>query len=174
MTTKKTPEGGTWTYTYDQNTSCPSPWQGASGQLASVSDPNGNLLCYEYDGLNRVIGVNADGTTCRWFYYDNSSGYTGTMPSGITLANQYGRLVEATTDYCTPVVSQAPARRLSQMNGLPMTKMGTRPDLWELTPHSTQYYHSNVPSFYGNGLPSSVALASPTPLHHDVRAGRRR
>ena len=43
--------------------------------------------------------------TCRWFYYDNSSGYTGTLPSGIALTNQYGHLVEATTDACVAVVS---------------------------------------------------------------------
>ena len=159
--TKYTPEGGTFTYTYDQNTSCPSPWQGASGQLASVSDPNGNLLCYEYDGLNRVIGVNADRTTCRWFYYDNSTGYTGTVPSGITLANQYGRLVEATTDACVAVSSHTSATIITD-EWFAYDKHGNTTDLWELTPHSTQYYHSNVPSFYGNGVPSSVALASPS------------
>jgi YD repeat-containing protein len=161
VTQKKTPEGGTWTYTYDQNTSCPSPWRGANGQLASVADPNGNLLCYEYDGLNRVIGVNADGTTCRWFYYDNSSGYTGTVPSGITLANQYGRLVEATTDTCIAVSSHTSATIITD-EWFTYDKDGNKVDLWELTPHSTQYYHSHVASFYGNGVPTSVALASPS------------
>ena len=30
---KVTPEGGTWTYTYETNTSCPSGWRGVAGQL---------------------------------------------------------------------------------------------------------------------------------------------
>jgi RHS repeat-associated protein len=170
-TTKKvTPEGGTWTYTYDSNTSCPSGWQGVAGQLASVSDPNGNLLCYSYDSNNRVTGVNAippSGTsTCRWFYYDNgegngttSGGYTGTVPSGITLSNQNGRMVEATTDSCTAVASHTSSTLITDewwaydKDGRPTTE-------WELTPNSTQYYES-VATYTGPAL-TAVDLASPS------------
>lgn len=161
VTQKVTPEGGMWTYTYDTNSSCPSGYRGASGQLASVKDPNGNLLCYSYDTLSRVTGVNANGTTCRWFYYDNSSGYTGTLPSGIALTNQYGHLVEATTDACVAVVSHTSSTIITD-EWFAYDKDGHKADLWELTPHSTQYYHSHVASFYGNGVPTSVALASPS------------
>ena len=150
---------------------CPSGYRGASGQLASVKDPNGNLLCYSYDTLSCVTGVNANGTTCRWFYYDNSSGYTGTLPSGIALTNQYGHLVEATTDACVAVVSHTSSTIITD-EWFAYDKDGHKADLWELTPHSTQYYHSHVASFYGNGVPTSVALASPS--LYTMAYGRRR
>lgn len=34
-------------------------------------------------------------------------------------------------------------------------------DMWEMTPHSGQYYHS-IATFYGNGLVDTVQLASPS------------
>jgi hypothetical protein len=168
ITQKKTPEGGTWTYIYDSNTSsCPSGWQGVTGQIASVSDPNGNLFCYSYDSLNRVTGVNADGTTCRWFYYDNgegngatSGGYTGTIPSGITLSNQYGRMVEAVTDACVAAASHT-ASTLITDEWFAYDKDGHQATLWQLTPHSTQYYES-IATFFGNGVPATVDLANPS------------
>jgi len=163
------PEYGTsgWQYVYDRNTSCPSGWQGAAGQLASVHDPNGNLLCYAYDALNRVTGVNGNGTTCRWFYYDNgegngatSGGYTGTVPSGITLSNQYGRMVEAVTDTCIAVASHN-ASTLITDEWFAYDKDGHQATLWQLTPHSTQYYESTA-TFFGNGVPATVDLANPS------------
>jgi hypothetical protein len=167
MLQKKTPEGGTWTYTYDTNTSCPSGWRGVSGQLASVSDANGNLFCYSYDSLNRVTGVNADGTTCRWFYYDNgegngatSGGYTGTVPSGITLSNQYGRMVDAATDTCVAVASHTSSTLITD-EWFAYDKDGHQATLWQLTPHSTQYYESTA-TFFGNGVPTTVDLANPS------------
>lgn len=149
-----TPEGGTWNYTYDTNTSCPSGYRGASGQLASVSDPNHNLLCYAYDASNRVIGVNANGTTCRHFYYDNSAGYSGSIPTGVTApTNPYGRIVEAATDACS-------SSTLITDEWFSYDKDGRVTDQWESTPNSTKYYHS-VATFYGNGAPNTVQLANP-------------
>ncbi len=167
VTQKKTPEGGIWTYTYDSNSSCPSGWRGVNGQLASVSDPNGNLLCYSYDSSNRVTGVNANRTTCRWFYYDNgegngttSGGYTGTVPTGITLTNQYGRMVEAATDGCTAVASHTISTLITD-EWFAYDNDGRQLNLWQSTPHSTQYYQSTA-TFFGNGAPATVALASPS------------
>jgi YD repeat-containing protein len=154
VTQKASPEGGTWTYTYDTNSSCPSGYRGVSGRLASIKDPNGNLLCYNYDALNRVTGVNADGTTCRHFYYDNSSGYSGTIPTGITLTNQYGRMVEAATDTCS-------SGTLITDEWFAYDKDGNKTNLWQLTPHSTQYYQSTA-TFFGNGVAATVDLASPS------------
>jgi RHS repeat-associated protein len=157
-----TPEGGTWTYTYDQNTSCPSGWQGVSGQLASVKDPNLYLLCYSYDSLNRITGVNANNgttSTCSWFYYDNSTGYTGTVPTGVTLANQYGRMVEAATDGCTAVTSHTSAT-LTTDEWFAYDKDGRLLNSWELTPNSTQYYKAEM-TYTGPSL-TGVNFVSPS------------
>jgi RHS repeat-associated protein len=167
VTTKSTPEGGTWNYTYD--TACSSTYTNTAGRLAETVDPNGNTLCYSYDALGRVLLVNAtNGTTssCRWFYYDNgagngttSGGYTGTVPSGITLSNQNGRMVEATTDSCTAVASHTSSTLITDewwaydKDGRPTTE-------WELTPNSTQYYES-VAIYVGPAL-TAVDLASPS------------
>ncbi len=152
--TKSTPEGGTWTFTYDKNTSCPSGYQGAAGQLASSSDPNGNLICYSYDSLNRVTGVNANRTTCRHFYYDNSSGYRGTIPTGIALTNQYGRMVEAATDACA-------ANTLITDRWFAYDEDGRVLNEWQSSPHSTQYYKSTA-TFFENGAVKTLQLASPS------------
>ena len=151
---KVTPEGGSWTYTYDSNSSCPAAYVGAMGMLVSSKDSNGNLLCYAYDSMKRVIGVNADGTTCRHFYYDNSSGYSGTRPTGISLSNQYGRMVEAATDACA-------SNTLITDEWFAYDKDGRVTDIWEKTPHSSQYYHS-VATFFENGLVKTLQLASPS------------
>jgi len=154
MIQKVTPEGGRWTYTYDGNTSCPSGYQGAKGQLASVADPNSNLLCYSYDTLNRVTGVNADGTTCRHFYYDNSTGYSGSVPSGVTApTNSYGRLAEAATDTCT-------AGTLVTDEWSSYDKDGHVTDQWELTPNGGTYYHSKA-TFTGPAI-TAVQLVNPS------------
>jgi RHS repeat-associated protein len=149
-----TPEGGTWYDYYDSYSACPNGYGGAKGQLAAVKDPNGNLLCYAYDSLNRVIGVNAHGTTCRHFYYDNSTGYSGSIPSGVsTPLDPYGRMVEAATDSCT-------GGSLITDEWFSYDKDGHMTDMWEKTPHSTQYYHSNA-TFYGNGVVNVLTLSSP-------------
>jgi RHS repeat-associated protein len=151
MTQKVTPEGGTWNYYYDSYNACPTGYKGASGQLAAVSDPNGNLICFAYDSANRVTGVNANGTTCRHFYYDNSTGYSGTLPTGVSLSNQYGRLVEAATDACS-------SGTLITDEWFNYDKDGHMLTMWERTPNSGSYYKSAA-TFYGNGAVNTLALS---------------
>ena len=155
VTQKVTPEGGTWNYYYDSSYgSCPSGYTGAAGQLEAVLDPDGNKLCYKYDSLSRVTGVNANGTACRHFYYDNSTGYSGSIPSGVsTPTNPYGRMVEAVTDSCS-------SGTLITDEWFSYDKDGHVTDMWEKTPHSGTYYHS-VATFAGNGVPLTVQLANP-------------
>jgi hypothetical protein len=164
-TQKQTPEGGVWTYTYDSNSSCPSGYGGtggvsASGQLASVKDPNLNLLCYKYDAANRVTGVNAsvtgvnNGTTCRHFYYDNSLGYSGSLPTGVTTpAYPNGRMVEAATDSCS-------SGTLITDEWFSYDKDGRAATQWEFTPHSGTYYEA-VASYTGPAL-TTVQLLNPS------------
>jgi RHS repeat-associated protein len=155
VTQSITREGGTWNYVYDSNTSCPSGYQGAAGKLASSKDPNLNLICYAYDSLGRVTGVSANGTTCRHFYYDNSTGYSGSIPSGVTTpTNPYGRMVEAATDTCS-------SGTLRTDLWFSYDKDGRTTDLWEKTPNSGTYYHS-VATFFENGVVKTVQIANPS------------
>jgi RHS repeat-associated protein len=146
---------GTLTKYYDSYTSCPTGYQGTAGQLAATKDPNGNLICYAYDSLNRLVGVNANGTSCRHFYYDNSTGYSGSIPSGVsTPTNSLGRIVDAATDSCL-------SGTLITDEWFSYDKDGRMTDMWELTPNSTQYYHSTA-AFAANGAVTSLQLASPS------------
>ena len=151
-----TPEGGVSLYYYDTagcyGTNYP-------GHLTAASVTNGNSYCYAYDTLGRLTleyGLASSGATlCRQFFYDNSQGATGTVPSGITITNPYGRMVEAETANCSSLSTPITDEWFSY------DKDGDIIDMWELTPHSTQYYHSTA-TFAGNGVVTSLQLVSPS------------
>jgi RHS repeat-associated protein len=151
VTQKVTPEGGTWNYYYD--TAACTGGAAHAGKLTCVKDPNGNVVNYFYDSNNRLAETNANGSACRWFYYDNSTGYSGSIPSGITLSNQYGRLVEAATDACAPTKS---ASTLITDEWFNYDQDGNMLTMWEQTPNSTKYYESDA-TFTVN-VPLSVKL----------------
>jgi RHS repeat-associated protein len=140
VTSKTTPEGGTWNYYYD--TAACKGGAASAGNLTCVKDPNGNVLNYFYDSLNRLTEVNANGSSCRWFYYDNSTGYLGTVPSGYTLTNELGRMVEAATDSCLGTKTSATLITDEWMGDY--DKDGRTLVALELTPNSTQYYKSEM------------------------------
>ena len=118
-----------------------------------MTDPNGNSICYAYDSLGRVTKVNANGTTCRLFYYDNSTGFSGTIPPGISVSNSAGRMVEAATSNCSTTL-------LTDF-WFSYDADGHVTDQWESTPNSGQYYHS-VATFFGNDVVNTLQLASPS------------
>jgi YD repeat-containing protein len=137
----QTPEGGTWHYYYDSSYgSCPSGYTGAPGQLEASIDPNGNLVCYQYDALSRVKAVNANGTLCRGFWYDSATEF----PPGVTVTNGPGRMIEAYTWGCgeTNIITD---------EWFSYDADGHPTDIWELTPHSGTYYHSTA-NFAGNSV----------------------
>lgn len=149
VTVKATPEAGTWYSYYDVpncNYSAASP-----GNMTCSVDPNGITTLYFYDALNRLTDVNAVTTYCRRYRYDNSSGVTGTRPTGIAPTNSDGRLVEAETDNCTAPITPITDEWFSYDANGRMT------DMWELTPHSGGYYHSTA-SYFANGKLSSLGI----------------
>lgn len=160
-----TPEGNTTAYVYDVLPSwCGGHAASYSGKLiGSQKTGTGNAVCYAYDSLGRTVTITAisgsnGATECRRFYYDNSTGALGTIPSGISVANPYGRMVEAETDNCTlPITTSA----MITDEWFSYDQDGRTADMWELTPHSGQYYHSHA-TFYGNGKVNTLQLASPS------------
>jgi RHS repeat-associated protein len=147
-----TPEGGTWNYYYDSSYSgCPSGWPAYSGKLIASKDPNGNVICYKYDSLGRPTLVNANNTTCRNFIYDTNY---GTLPTGVsTPQNTTGRLAEAYTTACSG--SAITDEWFSYDND------GNKVNLYQSSPHSTQYYNS-LATFNANNTVASVQLSSPS------------
>lgn len=143
-------------WSYDAQTgNCP-------GSVASI----GNVICYSdnvnhviflYDSQNRVTDVGGS-TYCKRFRYDNTSGVLGSVPSGITLANQYGRLAEAETDTCAWPITQS---SIITDEWFAYDAAGNVTDVWQMSPHSTQYYHSHA-AFFENGAPKTIQLASPS------------
>lgn len=156
-----TPESGTTTYAYD-GTACGSSTS-YPGHLTSITYPNGTVDCFQYNDANGRMtdseGLTSSGSGyCKRWRYDSVSNGVAAQPSGSTFANIAGRLVEAETD--------------STLNcGLPITGMitdewfsydkdGHMTDMWELTLHSGQYYHSTA-TFFGNGSVDVLTLANP-------------
>jgi RHS repeat-associated protein len=151
VVTTVNPEAGTKKFYYDVQSSCSGTT--VNGKLTYTLDANGNTICYYYDSLGRLSKVSANGTTCRHFYYDNSTGFSGTIPLGITISNSYGRMVEAATDNCSGT--------LITDEWLSYDEDGHTTDMWQSTPNSGQYYHS-VATFFGNGTVNTLQLASPS------------
>ena len=159
VTLVATPEGGTINYYYDSYPGvCGYTTLSEPGHLVYKVFANGNNSCYLYDGLGRLTvdsaTVSGSGVwSCRKLFYDNSTGYSGTIPSGITVNNSMGRIAEAATDDCNG--------HLVTDEWFSYDKNGHMTDMWELTPHSGTYYHSHA-TFAGNGAPLAVQLANPS------------
>jgi len=161
MTQKVTPEGGTWNYYYDAVASACGRGAASAGNLTCSTDPNGNTVVYVYDSLNRLTDVGSGPTTgstaCKRFRYDNTSGILGSVPTGITLANQYGRIAEAETDDCIwPVTA---GHQLTD-EWFAFDKDGRKTDLWQ-RPYAGLYYHS-IATFFENGAVKTLQLANPS------------
>lgn len=159
MTSETNPESGTKTYLYDTESSCgPNGSFSSAGDLLQTTDADGNQICYYYDGLHRLynVGNNAQSNTnfCKRFRYDSTAnGYTS-APSGYP-SQPYvaGRLMEAETDNCTGT--------LLTDEWFSYNADGQMTGIWELTPHSGQYYYSSA-NVAADGAATSLQLASPS------------
>ena len=156
LTSEVNPESGTTQYFWDaappscsNNVGWPTP-----GDLGAKLDNSGVYSCYGYDALHRLLGgLTSPSGPCFGFVYD-----AGTPPanSGIAITNTAGRTVEALTNNdCAGTANVVTDEWFSYDND------GNVTDMWELTPHSTQYYHSRA-TFAGNRRVTSVQLVSPS------------
>jgi RHS repeat-associated protein len=144
--TESYPEPGTVHYYYDAQSphGCPT----ANGLLTEKDDAKGNEICYTYDAYARVTKIATNGTLCRLLYYDTT---TRTVPSGVTITNPYGHMVEAATTNCGSTLLTDEWMSYDSLN-----RVGNS---WESTPHSGGYYHA-AETYFANGVVNVEALGT--------------
>ncbi|HEX3742211.1 MAG TPA: RHS repeat-associated core domain-containing protein [Terriglobales bacterium] len=157
LTSQTTPESGTVSSVYDTESSCgPNGSFTSNGELLQTTDARGLTTCFYYDSLHRVtdVGNNAQSSTnfCKRLRYDNSTGVLGSIPTGVTVQNTMGHLVEAETDACFLPYSQS----MLTDEWFSYDKNGRLTDVYELTPNSGGYYHTSV-GYFANGAVSSLS-----------------
>jgi len=155
------PESGTTKYNYDAFTSAcsNSAWNAnAPGTLAQSQDANGNILCFYRDSLGRIATIwptNCNSSTApnKAYTHDVAIGTFGqSPPAGANLQNIVGRLVEAETDDCAWPRGQSD---LITDEWFSYDADGRVTDVWEMTPHSSGYYHTTV-TYNPNGTVASI------------------
>ena len=150
LTSETNPESGLTNYSYDTVPSvCYSYGDNQSGNLTGRTDANNATNCFHYDALHRLNDVGSTGSDynyCKRFRYDLVGNGVTSAPSGSSLSNLKGRLVEAETDNCN---AWPPAPMTDEW--FSYTARGEASDLYQATPHSGGYYHS-VAAFWPNGV----------------------
>jgi len=107
LTSKSDPESGTATYTWDSDSSmCGLGAYTSNGDVVKTIDADGHCINWKYDALHRLTDVGSS-TGCQRFRYDSTSGILGSLPSGLSISNPFGHLVEAETDTCAWPVTQS-------------------------------------------------------------------
>lgn len=144
MTSETNPENGTTTYTFDTDATCGS----SAGDLVKRADAVGNVTCFGYDGLHRLLAVAYSGpysgnTPSKHFVFDSAT------VNGVAMTNVKGRLAEAYT--CT----SCPGTKITDV-GFSYTTRGETSDVYELTPHSGGYYHVNA-GYWANGALNTLS-----------------
>jgi RHS repeat-associated protein len=157
MLTESNPENGIKSYFYDSDsTMCgngPSTSLGM-GNLVKTIDAAGNCAPYYYDSLHRLIAVgNTNAATrCKRFGYDNYAGVLGSRPTGVTVSNTMGRLVEVETDTCAWPITQA---SIITDKWLSYSPRGEVTDIYSSSQNSAGYYHLTK-SYWPNGTLASL------------------
>lgn len=134
LTSEINPESGKTQYFWDaappacyNNVGYPTP-----GDLGAKLDNAGVYTCYGYDGLHRLLGFDhSNGGQCSSFVYDSA-----TPPSGVTVSNPKGHLINAyTNSACNGRTSLVADRWLGY------SPRGEVTDIYSSTPNSKGYYH---------------------------------
>ena len=166
MTSETNPESGTTTYVYD-SASNPCGWgqYNNPGNLIQKTDANGQSTCYQNDALHRLAAVGNSATSaCKRFFYDNSLGVLGSRPSGVSISNGLGRLVEAETDTCVFPVTQS---SIITDEWFSYSARGEVTDFWESTPHSGTYYHPTH-AYWASGALKTFWISSLPSITYNV------
>ncbi len=161
-----TPEGGNTSYVYDSDgtSGCNTT---ANGSLVRKNNNDGNFICYYHDGLGRVTSTwttaGVSGDYCIYFVYDATTNTILTKPSGATLSNLVGHVVEALTtnndngqgNGNCPSLPLATAN-IESDEWFSYDKDGRMTDMWEWTAVGQTYYHTTV-VHDGDGVVTSMS-----------------
>jgi RHS repeat-associated protein len=144
------PESGTTNYTYDSvnDGTCVI---NSNGDLVESQDARGDKPCYGYDPLHRLASVGTQGpdssiTPDRCYLYDSAT------VNGSSMLNAKGRLAEAYT------VAHATGCNASKVTdeGFSYSPRGELSDVWESSPHSSGYYHTQA-AYWANGTLNTLS-----------------
>lgn len=143
LTSETNPETANlaYTYAYDTDGTCGT----SNGDLVKRTDAKGNVTCYGYDSLHRLLSVtypsgpNSSGTAKKYFVYDSAT------VNGQSMANAKSRLAEAYT--CTT----CPGTKLTDL-GYGYSVRGEVKDVYQSTAHSNGYYHLTASYFVHGSL----------------------
>ncbi len=145
MTLETNRETAGISYAYDSDSTC----ENSSGDLVKTIDAVGTTTCYSYDAMHRntsetYSGPYASVTPQNYFVYDAAT------VNNVPMANPKNRLAEAYTCFspCTSKITDL---------GLSFTVRGEVSDLYESTPHSGGYLHTQA-SYWANGVLDSLAM----------------
>jgi RHS repeat-associated protein len=153
LTSETNPESGTKSYVFDSDsTMCGNGASTSKGDLVKTVDAVGNCVMRYYDALHRVTDV-GDVQHCQRFRYDNTNGVLGTIPSGVSVSNKLGHLVEAETDTCASPITQS---SIITDEWFSYTTRGETSDVYQSTLHSGGYYHVGQ-TYWANGSPSQLS-----------------
>lgn len=143
MTSQTNPESGTTNYTFDSSSTCGSTVY--NGDLVKKVDAVGNIGCYTYDKLHRVLTITYTGgtnnTPTKNFVYDAAT------VNGVSMPYAKGQLAEAYTGSSTSKITDI---------GFGYSQRGEPTDVYELTPHSGGYYHTSA-SYWAHGALNAVS-----------------
>ena len=148
---------GTSTYTYDLvSGTCNST---STGDLVETQDNIGNVTCYTYDLLHRMLsstvvaGSYAAQTPLAYYVYDAAT------LSGTAMQNAKGALAEAYT--CS---TSACSSKLTDvfMSATPVTSGsmagGVQSQMWEATPNSSGYFLT-TDTYFPNGVVGAISAS---------------
>jgi len=168
MTSESNPEtgnsgaNGTITYTWDSIKPCGDGTNHVfAGDLVQKKDNAGNLTCYSYDGLHRILSEgnsSVTNTTVRKFSYDSENSY----PTGISVNNGKTHMVEATTFNTSNLSAFVTDEFFSY------SPRGELTDVYEATPHSGSgvYYHTTAAYWPTGALQSLSGIPSVPTIYY--------
>jgi RHS repeat-associated protein len=154
LTKEANPENGTVQYIYDTNGSTTCGGFTSNGDLMERIDNAGAHICYGYDALHRLLGFdNTLNSNSVGFAYDTAV----SPPTGVTVSNTAGRMVEALTNSTSSGVT-----KIVTDEWFGYSPRGEVTDVYESTPNSNGYYHTKASYFANGALQSLTGVPSHT------------
>jgi RHS repeat-associated protein len=144
LTQETNPETGTTYYKYDSDTTCTGTY--STGNLVKKTDAVGNVTCYTYDQLHRLLSVTypsgsyATSTDKKFFVYDSAT------VGGTTMQKAKARLAEA---YTCPATGSCTTKKTDL--GFSYSARGEVAAVYEKTPNSPSTYYQVSASYWPHG-----------------------